>query len=77
MHRSLLVTRLSIVACFCLLALCLGAASARARALYPSCSGICENLCEEHDRCQTYYEDSGVCFFWCMDGYNDAVLMGR
>lgn len=77
MHHSRIFRRLLVLACCCLLAFSAGAAAARAGAFYPSCSGVCESICNSHDGCDTFYVDFGVCFFWCMDGYNDAVYMGK
>jgi hypothetical protein len=66
---------LAIWTCAFLLGLVLG--GSRAAASYPDCGSICESLCQTHDGCDDSFPDVGVCYYWCMDGYNGEVVMGK
>jgi hypothetical protein len=77
MQHSPLFLRISLIVLTGIVAFGLGAATSRAFAAYPSCTGICESQCEGHDGCQTSYVDIDVCLYWCMDGCHGEVYMGK
>lgn len=77
MEYSRLYLRVSIVGLSCVLAFCLGFEISHAMSALPSCEAICEDLCEPHLGCDDSQAEGGICYFWCMDGYNDAVAMGK
>jgi hypothetical protein len=70
------IFRFLLIGLTCAVAFGLGFELSHAASAYPSCESICESKCAQHDGCQESEAGPGICYYWCMDGYNGEVQTG-